>query len=104
MRRAIQEYRIEGIKTNLKFFAELLHDPEFVAGKLSTGFIEEFQKRRAGSGEAPHLLLQAHAIAAALAYTEAAFTPESQGPGQQSSAWRTLFRPNNQSAWRSWRR
>jgi acetyl-CoA carboxylase, biotin carboxylase subunit len=104
MRRAIQEYRIEGIKTNLNFFAELLRDPEFVAGKLSTGFIEEFQKRRVGSGEVSHSLLQANAIAAALAYIDDAVTPESQGSGQQSTAWRTLFRPNIQTGWRSWRR
>ena len=41
MKRALREYEIRGIKTNLNFFEQILSDPEFEAGRLSTHFIEE---------------------------------------------------------------
>jgi acetyl-CoA carboxylase biotin carboxylase subunit len=40
MRRALGEYEIFGIKTNVPFFRRLLEHPEFVAGRLDTGFID----------------------------------------------------------------
>jgi len=40
MRRALGEYEIFGIKTNIPFFRRLLEHPEFVAGHLDTGFID----------------------------------------------------------------
>src|SRR5690606_12467805 len=54
MRRALAEYEIAGIKTTLPFFREVMEDPEFVAGRLDTGFIAGFMERRKGSdvGEA----------------------------------------------------
>ena len=46
MRRALMEYQIGGIKTTLGFFREVMDDPEFVAGRLDTGFIAGFNERR----------------------------------------------------------
>ena len=46
MRRALLEYEIEGIKTTLPFFREVLMDAEFIEGKLDTGFISRFLQRR----------------------------------------------------------
>ena len=40
-RRAIAEFRIRGVSTNLPFLAAVLSDPDFQAGRLSTGFIDE---------------------------------------------------------------
>ena len=40
MRRALGEYEIFGIKTNIPFFRRLLEHPEFVAGHLDTGLID----------------------------------------------------------------
>ncbi len=40
MRRALGEYEIFGIKTNVPFFRRLLEHPEFVAGRMDTGFID----------------------------------------------------------------
>jgi acetyl-CoA carboxylase biotin carboxylase subunit len=47
MRRALEEYVIGGIRTNRAFFGEILEDPEWQAGRLSTAFLEDFFKRRA---------------------------------------------------------
>ena len=41
MRRALREYAIGGITTNIPFHLALLEDPDFVAGRLSTHFIPE---------------------------------------------------------------
>ena len=46
MERALWEYYVAGITTNISFFRQVLDDPEFRAGHLHTGFIEEFQARR----------------------------------------------------------
>jgi acetyl-CoA carboxylase, biotin carboxylase subunit len=46
LRRALDEYRIEGIKTTLPFFREIVRDGEFIAGQLDTGFISRFNERR----------------------------------------------------------
>ncbi len=45
MRRAIGEYRISGIHSNLPFFDRILADQEFRYGQLDTGFIERFFAR-----------------------------------------------------------
>jgi acetyl-CoA carboxylase biotin carboxylase subunit len=41
MLRALDEYAVEGIATNLAFHRWALRHPEFIAGNLHTGFIEE---------------------------------------------------------------
>jgi acetyl-CoA carboxylase biotin carboxylase subunit len=40
MRRAIHEYKVLGIKTNLPFFERVLRHPAFVAGDFDTSFVE----------------------------------------------------------------
>ena len=45
MMRALREYDVGGIRTNIGFFRQILEDPEFRAGHLHTGFIDEFFAR-----------------------------------------------------------
>ncbi|REJ04639.1 pyruvate carboxylase [Microbacterium bovistercoris] len=40
-RRALAEFRIRGVSTNIPFLQALLDDPAFVAGDISTAFIDE---------------------------------------------------------------
>jgi acetyl-CoA carboxylase biotin carboxylase subunit len=40
MKRALKEYKITGIKTNISFLLRLLDSKEFVSGKYDTQFIE----------------------------------------------------------------
>jgi acetyl-CoA carboxylase biotin carboxylase subunit len=47
MRRALAEYRVDGIKTTLQFFRDVMEDPVFVAGNLDTSFISGFFERQA---------------------------------------------------------
>ncbi|CAM05291.1 pyruvate carboxylase [Saccharopolyspora erythraea NRRL 2338] len=49
-RRAVAEFRIRGLATNIPFLQAVLEDPDFAAGKVTTSFIEE----------RPHLLTARH--------------------------------------------
>jgi len=40
LRRALHEYFVGGIKTNISLFRRILKNPEFTAGKLDTGFLD----------------------------------------------------------------
>jgi pyruvate carboxylase len=40
-RRALAEFRIRGVSTNIPFLQAVLADPDFVAGDISTAFIEQ---------------------------------------------------------------
>ncbi|HEY1588014.1 MAG TPA: acetyl-CoA carboxylase biotin carboxylase subunit, partial [Polyangia bacterium] len=40
MERALMEYRVGGIKTNLAFHRRVLREPDFRSGKYSTAYIE----------------------------------------------------------------
>jgi pyruvate carboxylase len=40
-RRALAEFRVRGVATNMAFLAAVLADPDFLAGNLSTAFIDE---------------------------------------------------------------
>lgn len=44
--RALREYEVGGIKTTLPFFREVVEDPDFIEGRLDTGFIPRFNARR----------------------------------------------------------
>ena len=85
MKRAIGEYGIHGIRTNLNFFGRVLCDPEFVAGRLSTSFIDEFLKRRGAAPALSQVDSEAYAVAAALAYADSlpAFEPV------KTNAWKS---------------
>jgi pyruvate carboxylase len=40
-RRAVAEFRIRGVSTNIPFLAAVLDDPDFLAGRITTSFIDE---------------------------------------------------------------
>jgi acetyl-CoA carboxylase biotin carboxylase subunit len=65
MVRALREYDVGGIRTNIGFFRQILEDPEFRAGRLHTGFIEEFFARTRAA-DAPAEVRAVAALAAAL--------------------------------------
>jgi acetyl-CoA carboxylase biotin carboxylase subunit len=63
MRRALEEYKIVGVRTNIPFHQSLLDSTRFLAGHFDTRFIEErFSIEEAEEGKATH-----HDIAAIIA-------------------------------------
>ncbi len=102
MRRAIGEYRILGIQTNLGFFDALLSDPEFAAGRLSTNFIEEFMRRRPKPRLSDDSLMAA-SVAAALAYADSARNGKPQTTRAAESAWKMSGRAGGARPRHGWR-
>ena len=65
MRRALSEYRVLGITTNLGLFDAVMRDEEFAAGHLHTGFLDEFKARaQAASQNGDEILASVLAAAA----------------------------------------
>jgi acetyl-CoA carboxylase, biotin carboxylase subunit len=102
LRRAVGEYRIAGIRTNLHFFKGLLADPEFVAGRLSTHFIDEYL-HRCPKTAANDACGSAASLAAALAYTDSAKNGKAPVMRRNESAWKTSGRPGSAKLLRGWR-
>jgi acetyl-CoA carboxylase, biotin carboxylase subunit len=50
MRRALEMTVIEGIKTSIPLHLRILNDPDFIAGKLNTSFMERFLAARPNPG------------------------------------------------------
>lgn len=44
MRRALSEYVVTGIRTNLGFHEQLFAHPDFAAGRYDTGFVERHEE------------------------------------------------------------
>ena len=47
LRRALNEYFVGGIKTNISLFRQILNDPDFQAGHVHTGFLDRILARKA---------------------------------------------------------
>jgi acetyl-CoA carboxylase biotin carboxylase subunit len=86
MLRALREYDVGGIRTNIGFFRQIFEDPEFRAGHLHTGFIDEFLARRRAPEPPPDLAAVA-ALAASLHTMARAGTANEAGGKSLSSAW-----------------
>ena len=58
-RRAVAEFRIRGVSTNIAFLQAVLEDPDFVAGNITTSFIETHPQllQARGSGDRGSKLL-----------------------------------------------
>ncbi len=93
MRRAIAEYRVLGIRSNLGLFSQLLADPQWAAGDLHTGFLDEFMQRYVPH-QPPGEALTAAVIAAAHASAGKANANDNGAKtgSPPASAWRTEAR------------
>jgi acetyl-CoA carboxylase biotin carboxylase subunit len=83
--RALAEYTLTGLRTNLGLFREILADEDFLAGKLSTAFLDEFFARRAPRTSDPY---EEAAAALVLALTSATASRTAQAE-PVASRWLT---------------
>ena len=90
MRRALDEYAVDGIRTTLPFFREVLRDQEFIAAKLDTGFIGRFNDRRAHETHSAEATVEQDLaiIAAALAYQRASAGAQRTQTAAPQSHWK----------------
>jgi len=87
MRRALREYEIEGIKSNIEFFQNVLADPDFQNGDFDTGFIGRFLAHHSGEPKGNPLHRNLAVLAAALFHSEKPSTP-ANGQRENESAWK----------------
>ncbi|MDP9190962.1 MAG: acetyl-CoA carboxylase biotin carboxylase subunit [Acidobacteriota bacterium] len=91
MRRALTEYRVEGIMTTIPFFTHIMNDAQFQAGEFDTGFIDHILK----SIDLSHAPLSEHEVEAAIAAAAILAFEESQNvklPEDGPSRWRDAAR------------
>ncbi len=98
MKRALQEYRVEGIETTIPFFTMLMENEDFLAARFDTGFIDRYLKS-ADLGRSVDEEQQEAAIVAAaiLAYEE---SQSVRLPEETDSAWKRLGRAEASGRWR----
>jgi acetyl-CoA carboxylase biotin carboxylase subunit len=90
MRRALREFVIVGVETNIPFHLQMLADARFLAGDISTAFLEKeflLTPRRDGTGEEVALL-----AAALLTHLKRRSAPLTRAPAGARSAWRAAGR------------
>jgi len=92
MRRALGEYVVTGIRTNLSFHERLFAHPEFAAGRYDTGFIDRYKDELLDAlrvdGARREAVEVAIAVAAAQLERAAGATPATSGEsGSRLSPW-----------------
>jgi acetyl-CoA carboxylase, biotin carboxylase subunit len=86
MIRALREYDVGGIRTNIGFFRQILEDEEFRAARLHTGFIDDFLARRQPKAVPPELR-EVAALAASLHALAAQARTSANGGNEPRSRW-----------------
>ena len=95
LRRALEEYSVTGIETNVALFRRILAEPDFLRGEMHTRWLDELLQRAASSPPVVHessaksRAADAAAIATALwqvrqSETSRALSPSAQHPTQPS--------------------
>jgi acetyl-CoA carboxylase biotin carboxylase subunit len=89
LRRAVDEYFIGGIKSNLPLFRRILSDPAFVAGETDTGYLERLSQAGApGPGGDNEVAAIAAAVFASLGTHNNEGTPQAK----PQSGWKRAAR------------
>ncbi len=94
MLRALREYDVAGIHTNIAFFRQILEDEEFREGRLHTNFVDEFLARRKPLDPPPDL--ESIAVLVAAFHSTRVAVPTESAPATRSR-WLEIGR---REAWR----
>jgi acetyl-CoA carboxylase, biotin carboxylase subunit len=86
MRGALSEYVVEGIRTNIEWFDEILSYPDFVSGRMSTDLLDRFERVKRPASD-----IETEAVAALVAALQIA-KPQAPANGGKGSAWLTAGR------------
>src|SRR5271169_3800910 len=97
--RALNEYFVGGIKTNISLFRRILRDPDFQAGKVDTGYLDRLLKSKASEVAADPKAIEVAVIAAGIF---AAMGPAAAGAGEQPVGNHSANRkPKPASEWKA---
>jgi len=98
MRRALHEYFLGGIKTNLSLFRRILEDPDFQAARIDTGFLDRLLASRPATApaSAPNGSSEVAALSAAM-FAAIGATPGNGSPRRRRNE---DDRKSGPSAWK----
>jgi len=99
LRRALYEYFVGGIKTNISLFRRILHNPDFCAGKLDTGFLDRLLAEPAEEADARHPMIATIAAGIFATLEPKATLPGANGGAVNSSGNGSGLQPEV-SAWK----
>jgi acetyl/propionyl-CoA carboxylase alpha subunit len=90
MRRALEEYRIMGVKTNIPFHQHMMDSHRFLSGQFDTKFVED---RFSMSDRAASDTLEAAILATLVAHRQGQQASQIVAPGaRDTSNWKWLSR------------
>jgi acetyl/propionyl-CoA carboxylase alpha subunit len=90
MRRALEEYRVMGVKTNIPFHQHMMDSHRFLSGQFHTRFVEE--NFSMGDKETPNMM-EAAILAALVAHRQSQHASQIVAPGERdTSNWKWLSR------------
>ena len=95
--RALNEYFVGGIKTNISLFRRILSDPDFRAAKLDTGFLDRLLKQKRAEAPADPKAIEVAVIAAGIFAT---MGPAAAGAGEQPVNGSANSKPKAASNWK----
>jgi acetyl-CoA carboxylase biotin carboxylase subunit len=95
MRRALDEYFVGGIKTNLSLFRRILEHPDFISARIDTGFLDRLLSTAVSPASGTDHLAEIAAVSAAL-FAATAQPQNGQNGGQNGG----LERRSEASMWK----
>jgi acetyl-CoA carboxylase biotin carboxylase subunit len=98
LRRALDEYEVVGIETTIPFFRRVVEHPDFLAGRIDTGFIDRALAEGILSEDAPAPELERVALLAA-ALDARDNRPVRPAPRAQPSPWKASGREALLNRW-----
>lgn len=99
LQRALNEYFVGGIKTNISLFRRILSDPDFQAGKIDTGFLDRLLKQKTqADGHPDPGSVEAAVIAAGMF---AVMGPMAAGPLERAATESPRNATDSHSNWKA---
>jgi acetyl-CoA carboxylase biotin carboxylase subunit len=106
LQRALAEYGIQGIQTNIPFFRRVLEHPDFAAGRIDTGFVDRvlaagLMRDEPPSEEEEHVALLAAMLGAERNIGAMQPTPTGNTDWKQAGRFASLHRQPHRTGGRS---
>ncbi len=100
LRRALDEYEVFGIQTTIPFFRRVLDHPDFVAGRIDTGFIDRALAGGILTEDAPDPEMDRVALLVAALDATRQVSPQAvTAPNARESQWKRTGREASLNRW-----
>jgi len=91
LRRALEEYFVGGVRTNLPLFRQILANPDFLAGRTDTGLLDRMPERKQSGAKCDDETIVA--VAAGIFYATNSMAASGNGAeGTSASPWKKSAR------------